>query len=123
MSTILLQDVKIYAYHGVLPEERIIGTYYLVDLELDVDLEKAAHSDELSDTLNYALAHQILLEEMAVPSNLLEHVADRILSSLGKAFDSLKAARITLTKTSPPMPGEMKGVGVRMQRRYQEPSL
>lgn len=37
-SKIILEDIKIYAYHGVLPEENIVGTYYLVNLECDVDL-------------------------------------------------------------------------------------
>jgi dihydroneopterin aldolase len=34
MSRIYLENVKIYAYHGVLPEENIVGTYYIVNAEL-----------------------------------------------------------------------------------------
>ena len=34
ISKIILENIKIYAYHGVLPEETILGTYYLVNAEI-----------------------------------------------------------------------------------------
>ena len=48
-SRILIEDLKIYAYHGVLPEEKTIGTHYLVNAEIHADLWKAAQSDHLEE--------------------------------------------------------------------------
>ena len=43
-SKILLEDIKIYAYHGVLPEEKILGTFYIVNAEIVADITKAAET-------------------------------------------------------------------------------
>ena len=62
-SRILIEDLKIYAYNGVLPEEKTTGTYYLVNAEIHADLWKAAQSDHLEDTINYAEINDIIIEK------------------------------------------------------------
>ncbi|WP_018675429.1 dihydroneopterin aldolase [Riemerella columbina] len=111
-SQIILEDIKIYAHHGVLPEENRIGTYYLITLKCDVDLWKAAETDDLEDTISYADINEIIHTEMAIPSKLLEHVAGRILKSVAKTYPQISYLEIKLTKTAPPMKGEMKGASV-----------
>ena len=78
-SYILLKEIRCYAYHGVAPQENLIGNEYLIDLKLKVDISKAAQTDEVTDTVNYAEVHQVIKNEMAVPSKLLEHVSGRII--------------------------------------------
>lgn len=53
-SYILLKEIRCYAYHGVAPQENLIGNEYLIDLKLKVDISKAARTDEVADTVNYA---------------------------------------------------------------------
>ena len=53
-STIFLKDIRCYAYHGVAPQENLIGNEYVIDLKLKVDISKAAQTDEVTDTVNYA---------------------------------------------------------------------
>lgn len=118
MAKIILDDLKIYAYHGVLEEETLTGTYYLLTLELHADIEKAVESDSLEDTINYAIINDIAHEEMKIPSKLLEHVCGRILSKIHLEFPQVEFMKIKLTKTSPPMRGEMRGVSVEIERSY-----
>jgi dihydroneopterin aldolase len=66
---------KIYAFHGCLPEEALIGSPYVVDLAVEVSDERSAQSDELSDTVDYVLLARIAREEMAQRAELLETVA------------------------------------------------
>ena len=73
-SYILLEKIRCYAYHGVAPQENLIGNEYLIDLKLKVNISKAAQTDEVADTVNYAEVHHVIMTEMAVPSKLLEHV-------------------------------------------------
>ncbi|MCK5908244.1 MAG: dihydroneopterin aldolase, partial [Flavobacteriales bacterium] len=54
MSKILIENIKIYAYHGCLKEENIIGSDYLIDLEVDLDYSKASATDNLIHTVSYA---------------------------------------------------------------------
>jgi dihydroneopterin aldolase len=118
MSKIYLEDVKIYAYHGVLPEENIIGTYYLLNVEIHTDLWKAAESDNLEDTISYADINEIIHNEMKIKSKLLEHVAGRIISKIHEKFKEISYIRLKITKTSPPMKGEMKGAGIELEKSF-----
>lgn len=117
MSKILLEDIKIFAFHGVLPEEKILGTYYIVNAEIETDLWKAAASDNLNDTINYAEINEIIHKEMQTPSELLEHLAGRIIESILNKFQQVSAVKVKITKTNPPMKGEMKGVSVELDKK------
>lgn len=114
-SKIIIEDLKIYAYHGALPDETLIGTYYLLNVEVQADLWNAVVSDALQDTINYAEINELIHEEMKVPSKLMEHVAGRILKKIKDTFPQITSVKIRITKTSPPMTGEMKGVSVEIE--------
>ncbi|MCY0968736.1 dihydroneopterin aldolase [Chryseobacterium wangxinyae] len=118
MSKIFLEDVKIYAYHGVLPEENIIGTYYIVNAEIHTDLWEAAVSDDLNDTISYANINEIIHDEMKIQSKLLEHVAGRIIAKINEKFDQISYIKLRITKTSPPMKGEMKGASIELEKSF-----
>lgn len=118
MSKIYLEDLKIYAYHGVLPAENIIGTYYILNLEIHTDLWKAAESDDLNDTISYADINGIIHDEMKIKSKLLEHVAGRIISNIHDRFPQVDYIKLKITKTAPPMKGEMKGASIELERSF-----
>lgn len=118
MSKIYLEDIKIYAYHGVLPEENIIGTYYILNTELHTDLWKAAESDDLNDTISYADINDIIHDEMKIKSKLLEHVAGRIIAALHKKFPQIDYIKLKITKTAPPMKGEMHGASIELEQSF-----
>lgn len=118
MSKIYLEDIKIYAYHGVLPEENIIGTYYILNTELHTDLWKAAESDDLNDTISYADINDVIHNEMKIKSKLLEHVAGRIIAALHKKFPQIDYIKLKITKTAPPMKGEMRGASIELEQSF-----
>ncbi|MFC0426767.1 dihydroneopterin aldolase [Chryseobacterium scophthalmum] len=118
MSKIFLEDVKIYAYHGVLPEENIIGTYYILNTEIHTDLWDAAISDNLNDTISYADINEIIHDEMKIQSKLLEHVAGRIITKINEKFSQISYIKLRITKTSPPMKGEMKGASIELEKSF-----
>ena len=70
MAKIRLKDIRIYAHHGCLPQETIIGSDYLVQLCVEADLSTSALSDQLEDTVDYVLLQNIVAQEMATPSQL-----------------------------------------------------
>ena len=117
-SKIILENIKIYAYHGVLPEEKILGTYYIVNAEIVADITKAAETDDLNDTINYALINDIIHAEMKIPSELLEYVAGRIIRKIKLEFPQIQNVKMKITKTKPPMKGEMKGVSVEFEENF-----
>ncbi len=104
---ILLENVKLYAYHGVGEQERIVGNHYLVNLKIEIDVTKAVESDLLDDTISYADVFEIVKREMAVPSKLLEHAAGRITTALRKDFPNIETIELKLSKNNPPMGADM----------------
>ena len=119
-SKIILENIKIYAFHGVLPEEKILGTYYILSLEIKANLLKAAETDCLEDTINYAEINKIIHEEMKISSELLEHVAGRILEKIKEKFSEISSIKIKITKTKPPMQGEMVGVSIVLKKNFKK---
>lgn len=104
-AQIELRGLTFLAFHGVLPEERQMGNTFVVDLVLYADISRAVHTDELSDTVNYAAVYEVVQREMGVPSLLLEHVCGRIASALLDAFVALQRVRVCVTKKNPPIEG------------------
>lgn len=98
--------MRFRAFHGCLESERREGNDFEVDVTLEADIARAAASDRLEDTLDYGRVYSIVSREMAVPSDLLEHVAGRILEAIEAEFPSLKGASVRVSKKNPPVGGE-----------------
>lgn len=100
---ISLNDIRLFAYHGVDPQETHVGAWFRTSLEADVDCPMACTTDNLDDTVNYAEMAAIVKAEMATPSKLLEHVAYRIARKLLDTFPQIKALKVTVVKENPPI--------------------
>lgn len=107
-----LNGMEFYAYHGCLESERRDGNRFRVDIEYDYDMGRAASSDDLSEAVSYADIYGIVKQQMAVPSNLLENVAYRILEAIKAAFPKITSASVTVTKFNPPVGGETGSASV-----------
>ena len=116
MGMIQIENMEFYAYHGHFKEEQIVGNRFLVDLEIEADMQVPAKSDDLNDALNYQAAYSIVKEEMQIKSHLLEHIAGRILDSLYHNFSTIKKATVKVSKMNPPMGGKMDCVSVTLSR-------
>ena len=92
-SYILLKDICCFAYHGVAPQENIIGNEYIINLKLKVDISQAIQTDDVVDTVNYAEIHEAVKAEMSIPSKLLE---------------------LRLSKRNPPMGADIDSAGVEL---------
>ncbi len=110
--TIEVNGIKIYAFHGCLPEEGKIGGHYSVDVMLNTNFLVASITDDLSKTIDYVLINKIVCEEMAVRSKLIEHVGQRIINRLKKEISAIELVRLKLTKISPPINGDVDNVAI-----------
>ena len=115
MGTIKLKNIRTYSYHGCLQEEGIIGSDYAVDLEIKADLTKSCVSDDLHDTVDYVLLNTIVVDEMAIRSHLLEHVAHRIITKVFEAIPLVTKVKIGVSKINPPIGGDVELVTIEMK--------
>lgn len=113
-SCIFLNGLRFHAFHGVMPQERLTGNDYRVDLKINFPLEKAVGSDDVNDTLNYATVYTAVKEEMDVPSQLIERVAYRIADRLFRTFKVINEVEIKVEKCNPPMGADCEGTGVEL---------
>ena len=100
------------AFHGVLPQERVVGGDYAVTLRVACDVSRAVMSDEVADTLDYSVLSDIVREQMAIPSALLEHVAGRIGKAVFQRFPEATAVDVEVVKCNPPLGVQCAGASV-----------
>jgi dihydroneopterin aldolase len=111
-SNIQLHDMRFYAYHGVMEQERSVGGEYLVSLDVETDLSRPVMTDAVEDTVNYAALYDVVAHEMKQPSKLLEHVAGRIAQRVLGDFPQIEKLTVQITKCNPPMGADCKGASV-----------
>ncbi|MGB1518071.1 MAG: dihydroneopterin aldolase [Crocinitomicaceae bacterium] len=114
MNRIEVNGIKLYAYHGCLKEEGVIGGHYVVDVTIDTDFSVAAETDDLSNTVDYVDVNRIVTEEMAIRSKLIECVGWRIVEKI-KALDNVANVTVKVTKLSPPINGDVNNVAIIIQ--------
>ena len=100
-----LEGMEFHSFHGVLEREKVAGNLFVVDFRGVLDMRAAAQSDALEDALNYAEIYDVVAAEMAIPSDLLEHVAGRIVKALAAKFPQLESFSIRVSKRRPPVAG------------------
>lgn len=115
MGIIKLKNIRIYSYHGCLIEEGKIGSDYTVNLEVKTDLRKSSLTDDLKDTVDYVLLNRIVVEEMAIRSDLLEHVAHRIITRIFEEIPEISRIIVAVSKLNPPIGGDVEAVTIEME--------
>ena len=115
MALIEIEGMEFYAFHGHFEVEKIAGNRFLVDLKIESDCRKAGQTDRLEDTLDYQKAYLIVKEEMAISSNLLEHVCQRIISRIKIEFSEAQKVAVKVSKMNPPMGGPIEKVSLTVE--------
>ena len=108
-----LSGLEFHAYHGCLEQEKKEGNRFLVDFKAVYYLRKPAATDRLEDAADYSAIYELIREEMEKPSELLEHVANRIVLAVKARFSqALPFIKVTVTKCNPPIGGPCDGAKV-----------
>ncbi len=116
MGIIELEGMHFYAYHGFYESERVAGNEFRVDVTIETDCSLAAKSDNLEDALNYQTVFDRVKEEMQAKSNLLEHLANRILDALFNEFPASQYIKVKVSKLNPPMGGQVEKASITLER-------
>ena len=119
---ILLTGVRAFGRHGVLPEERVAGQDFVVDLELRLDLGVAAATDPVAATVHYGeLAEQVAAVVGGEPVDLIETLAQRI-ADVALAHELVDRVTVTVHKPAAPIPVPFADVAVRIERARSVPA-
>jgi 7,8-dihydroneopterin aldolase/epimerase/oxygenase len=112
MGIVKVECIKNFAYHGCMAVEAEVGTWFETTVSVHGDLSIAAKTDDINDAIDYCAITDIVNEEMETRSNLIEHVAQRIIDALRDRFPLLTEVEVTVKKLNAPVKGEVSSVGV-----------
>ncbi|MDE7419456.1 MAG: dihydroneopterin aldolase [Muribaculaceae bacterium] len=113
---IQLRDVLMYAFHGVMPEEGIVGNQYRVNVRLRIDASKFdADQDDIDSTVSYAEIFEILQHVMSSRVSLLETLAVKFAKEVSCRWPEVKSGSIEIVKTVPPIPNMIGEAGVKYE--------
>lgn len=116
MLTIALEQAAFRAYHGLYPEETVIGNDFLLDISVRIPGSVAI--DDLTDTVNYQGIYEIAKEIMAQPKPLLEEVVYALSDTLKERYPAIQHSTVTLRKLNPPMGASIRNSLVSLEKEY-----
>jgi dihydroneopterin aldolase len=118
MDKIIIEELEVYAYHGVAPEEKALGQMFIISVEVTADLKAAARADELSYTINYGnLCADIEKVLTFRKYELIEAAAMAVIERILDNYPVVMSVKVLLKKPWAPLGRHLKYVAVEMERR------
>jgi dihydroneopterin aldolase len=97
-----IEDIRIFAFHGLYPEERILGNWYTLDVIVESETQPN-FSDDIANTIDYSQIYAICKLVMANPVDLLETVAEKIAQKIRDEISEEVSILVQISKENPPL--------------------
>jgi dihydroneopterin aldolase len=121
MDKILMSNLGFYGFHGLLKEESVLGQKFFLDIELDVDTKEAGLTDDMTKSVSYADAYEVVRDIVQNKRfNLLEALAENIANDVLEKFDLVKGIMVRIKKPEAPVNGIYDYFGVEIRRAKDE---
>ncbi len=113
MEKIIIKGLKLFAYHGVNPEEKVDGQNFILDITVELDAKKAKNSDDVDNTVSYAKIIKTVTAVFTAQSyNLIETAANVVGTEIMKTYPMLEKVTVLLKKPEAPIKAEFDYVAV-----------
>ena len=117
MDKITIKNLKIFAFHGVNPEEKENGQNFYLDIDYYVNIVKACHSDDLNDTVSYARVVKTVRKAFTKEKyDLIERAAQAVADAIFEEFEAISRLEITLKKPEAPVNADFDYMAVTIIR-------
>lgn len=121
MDEIRIENLEVYAYHGVYSEENAKGQKFYVNAALYTDTRKAGLSDDLQLSTNYGEVCHFISEWMQKHTfQLIESVAENLAKELLLKFDLIDSVMLEIRKPHAPVGLPFESVSVRIHRGWHQ---
>jgi dihydroneopterin aldolase len=111
MGLITVEGIRVFAYHGHLPEEAILGGHFIVSVWVTADTREVEKTDDLNHTVDYVRIIEIVKEQMAIRSNMIEHPAKRIVDAILPLY-KVQKVKVEVEKIQPPIDATFDKISV-----------
>ncbi|MBR1762426.1 MAG: dihydroneopterin aldolase [Eubacterium sp.] len=117
MDKITIKNLKLFAFHGVNPEEKENGQNFLIDVDYYSDFKKASQSDDLNDTVSYAKVVKVIRAAFTKEKyDLIEKAAEEVSKAIFESFEQIYKVEITLKKPEAPVNADFEYMAVNITR-------
>ena len=114
MGLISVEGIRVFAYHGHLPEEAKLGGHFAVSVWVEVDTSDVEKTDDLRDTVDYVKIIELVKLEMAIRADMIEVPARRIVDAI-LLLDKAQKVKVELEKIQPPIAADFDKISVTIQ--------
>lgn len=116
---ISIKNLKVFAHHGVLPEEKENGQDFYLNAKVYVDMRKAGQTDQLADALNYDLLCTFLAEVFEeCDYDLIEAAAEYTVQEIMVQFSEIQAMELEVRKPHAPVMYQPEDISVTIYREW-----
>ena len=114
MGLITVKGIRVFAYHGHLPEEAILGGHFIVNILVEADTTEVEKTDDLNDTVDYVKIIEIVKEQMAIRANMIEVPAKRIVDAI-LPLNKVQKVTVEVEKVLPPIDATFDKISVKTE--------
>ena len=111
MGLITVEGIRVFAYHGHLPEEAILGGHFIVNVWVNADTSEVEKTDDLNDTVDYVKIIEIVKQKMAIRANMIEVPAKRIVDAI-LPLHKVQKVKVEVEKIQPPIDATFDKISV-----------
>ena len=111
MGLITVEGIRVFARHGHLPEEGVLGGHFIVNVWVEVDTTEVEKTDDLKDTMDYVKIIEIVKEKMAIRANMIEQPAKRIVDAI-LPLNKVHKVKVEVAKVLPPIDATFDKISV-----------
>ena len=116
---IRIEELEVFAKHGVFPEENTLGQKFLVNVCIKTDVSKAAAGDDIHSSVHYGNVCSYISEFMRNNTfKLIETVAERIAMGLLVKYDLIREISVEIKKPWAPIGLPVESVSVMVERSW-----
>lgn len=119
MDKIKIENLEVFANHGVFPEENRLGQKFLVSAVLYTDTRKAGQTDDLSASIDYGEICRFFDSHMKKQTyQLLERAAETLAEELLLKTPNLRKVKLEIKKPWAPIGLPLESVSVKITRSW-----
>jgi dihydroneopterin aldolase len=111
MGLITVEGIRVFAYHGHLPEEAVLGGHFIVNVWVTADTSEVGKTDDLNNTVDYVRIIEIVKEKMAIRSDMIEVPAKRIVEAI-LPLNKVQKVKVEVEKIQPPIDATFDKISV-----------
>ena len=111
MGLITVEGIRVFAHHGHLPEEAVLGGHFIVNVWVEADTTEVEKTDDLNDTVDYVKIIEIVKDQMAIRADMIEVPAKRIVDAI-LPLNKVQKVTVEVGKIQPPIDATFDKISV-----------